>query len=315
MNSDQSSKIVLDSCHSEDLQRDLAQDHYAKEIDSVLKRPVFNIVIMGPPRVGKSSLINAMCNDASLAEVGNSLDSCTKEMKKYELKCHKFQIEGFPPIEINIFDTPGVESWEDGDAENRFLEFIGKTNPICVFFCAAPGSFAKLPSLRKLLEYCKQRKIICALICTNMWSGKNRKKVIEELKNELKIFGDEREEQFHQVGSCTTHSVTFFGNGALCTAVNTAEYIDKDLGIQKPVQGVDELIESVMTLLDNTKLLGWCLTVLQNRNYSTIISQKVYGFLQLRFAELQSVRDMSASEIGKDILVLAVNTYLNSMRM
>jgi GTP-binding protein EngB required for normal cell division len=294
------------------IRKTLLQDHYDGEIDSALNQLEFNIVVMGSPRVGKSQLINALCENSSLAETSPGLDACTPEVRKYVMDNHELQIKGLPPIKINIFDTPGVESWKDKEGEQTILDFIEKSNPICVVFCASPSCFSPLEPLRFLLQYCHNRHIICALVCTNMWASNKRNVVIEEFKKELHIFGTEREVYFPQIHLPRPHLVTFFGNGALCTMVNSIEYVDNDIDLRRPVQGVDELINGIMELLDDTKLLGWCITVLHRRSFWEKISQSTTGFFQLRFTELQSIQEKSASEIGRDVLVFAANAYLNA---
>ncbi|CAF3327067.1 unnamed protein product [Rotaria socialis] len=289
----------------------LSQDYFDREIESVLDRFAFNIVIMGSPRVGKSELINALCGGSPVAQTSSSLDSCTQEFKKYVLTYPQPQLKGFPSIEINIFDTPGVESWDDKKGEQEFLKFIDKSVPICVIYCASPGCFSPLGPLRFLLEHCREKHIICALICTNMWSNNNRNTVIEEFKKELEIFGIKTEKNFEQDHPGRPHKVTFFGNNALCAMVNSIEYVDQEMDVSKPVQGVDELIASIMGLLDSTKMIAWCITVLNRRSFWEKISHQTNGFLELRFMELQNMKEKSASEIAHYILHTAIKTYLN----
>lgn len=60
-------------------------------IDPVFRKEIFdmfdefNIIVCGSTRVGKSTLINAIC-DHSLAKTSVGLDSCTKEISRYVLK-------------------------------------------------------------------------------------------------------------------------------------------------------------------------------------------------------------------------------------
>lgn len=316
MSSDQ--ELTVDHLDTESLdervqyiRRTLSQNHYDEEIDSALDQLEFNIVVVGSPRVGKSQLINALCK-GSFAATSSSLDSCTQEVRKYVLNFHQLQIKGFPPIKINIFDTPGVETWKDEEGQQTLLNFIEKIDPICMIFCASPGCYSPLAPLRFLLQYCQQKHIICALVCTNMWASNKRNDIIAEFKKELHIFGTEQEVFFPQTHLPKPHVVTFFGKGALCTMVNSVKYVDSDIGLEKPEQGVDELIECIMELLDDTKLLGWCITVLHRRSFWEKISQKTTGFFQLRFGELQSVKEKSATEIGHDVLVFVANAYLHA---
>jgi hypothetical protein len=246
------------------------------------------------------------------AKTSLSLDSCTNEIKKYALGSHQLQIDGLPPIEINFFDTPGIESWGNKEGQGKFLEFIDKSNPICVIYCVSPGSFSPLTPLRFLLQHCKENHIICALVCTNMWSNNKRNIVIEEFKKELCIFGDEQEKNFDQDHVPRTHQVSFFGKGALCTMVNSIAYEDPEMELHKPVRGVDELIECVMELLDETKLLGWCTAVLGRRSFWEKVIQKTNGFTQLRFLELKSVGEKTVVEFSKDVLICVANAYLKA---
>ncbi|UJR12379.1 hypothetical protein I4U23_016556 [Adineta vaga] len=276
----------------ENIRQTLSQDHYSNEIDSVFNKLIFNIIIMGSPRVGKSSLINALCG-VSIAETSSSLDACTQKVQEYVLKGPKFQIEGLSPSKINIFDTPDID-------------------PMCLIFCASPGCFSPLAPLRNILTYCHEKHIICALICTNMWSGKDRRTVIEEFRKELKIFGNECIEKFNKESSSDTEVVRFFGNGALCMMVNSIEYEDNDLDVKRPVQGVDEFINSIMELTDGKNLLGWCTTTLNRRSFWEKLGDKTEGFWRSRFTEILSIREKSAAEIGFDVLDVAIKSYLNA---
>jgi hypothetical protein len=159
------------------------------------------------------------------------------------------------------------------------LKFIEDKDPVCLIFCASPGAFADLKQLHCVLEFCKKKQIFCALVCTNMWAGVNRHVVIEEFERELEFFGDREEKLFQQGYGQPPHRVIHFGNGALCTMVNSKEYYDQDLSnIRKPVQGIDELIHSIMEKLDNEKLIGWCNAVLYRRTFWEKLTQKVNGF-------------------------------------
>jgi GTPase Era involved in 16S rRNA processing len=265
----------------------LGEVYYQSELDHVVEKLQFNIIVMGSPRVGKSELINALCNGKIRAETSLSLDSCTKEVKCYVLEDNQQRNPAVKPFKINFYDTPGIESWGDNAGETSMVEFIKKTDPVCIIYCASPGSFAKLEQLHSVLEYCKAKEIFCALVCTNMWSGNQREMVINEFQKELAFFGDKIDKFSQQSHSANPHKITFFGKGALCTMINSKVYYDPDFSDQrKPVQGVDELIHGIMEALDHDKLLGWCYAVLYRRSYWQKISQKIGGFFSLRLADL-----------------------------
>jgi len=256
---------------------------------------------MGSPRVGKSTLINAICN-SNEAQTSPSLDSCTQKITCYTLKDNQQRYPNVKPFEIHFYDTPGIESWKDKSGEITMLQFIEKINPLCVIYCASPGAFAPLEQLHSILEYCKSKDIFCALVCTNMWCSGKRDHVINEFKKQLEFFGPEEEKECFLKDDQDGHKITFFGKGALCTMVNSETYSDKALLGDRvlTVQGIDELIHGIMQGLNEEKLLGWCYAVLYRRSYWEIINQKVGGFFQLRFADMQHLVASSYEETVKN---------------
>jgi GTPase Era involved in 16S rRNA processing len=258
---------------------------------------------MGSPRVGKSELINALCNNQNRAETSPSLNSCTQKITCYVLEDTRPRNSNVKPFKINFYDTPGIESWTNQAGEMTMTQFIEKTDPVCVIYCASPGSFANLKQIRSMLEYCKTKEIFCALVCTNMWSGNKRYEVITEFEKQLEFFGEKIDKFSKQQHSQIPHKVTFFGKGALCTMVNSIVYSDPDFSDhQKPVQGVDELIHGIMESLDQEKLLGWCYAVLYRRSYWEKFSQKVGGFFQLRFTYLYNLITSSPEGTAANIV-------------
>ncbi|CAF4015306.1 unnamed protein product [Rotaria sordida] len=283
------------------IEKDLLEIYFKSEVDHALELLEFNIVIIGSPRVGKSELINALCGGKNLAETSTSLTSCTKEIKKYVLGGDQTQASDITPSDVNFYDTPGLESWIDEAGQKNMFELIKKTNPICIIYCASPGSFADLSQLRPVLQNCKDRNIFCALVCTNMWSSNRRQKVIEEFQNELSMFGTQNDMYSDQFNSKIQHKISFFGNGTLCTMVNSVEYFDLEMSsIKRPVRGIDELIHGIMQSLDDQKLLGWCTTVLHRRSYWEKI--KIFTYMTKDF----NIIVCGSPRVGKSTLINAL---------
>jgi hypothetical protein len=271
------------------IQLNLSEYHYTNVVTHVREKLKFNIIVMGSPRVGKSQLINALCNGQPLAKTSSSLDSCTKEVTCYVLEDNQQRHPNVRPFKISFYDTPGIESWTGDGGKIKMIEFIQTTDPVCMIYCASPGSYASLPQLRSILEYCKEKGIFCALVCTNMCSGNQRDNVIDEFEKQLNDFGNKTIRYFDQI--CPPpipHQVTFYGKSALCTMVNSIEYVDKVLlgNLVIPPRGIDELIQGIMEALNHEKLIGWCYAVLERRSYWEKILQNVDGFVHERWKEL-----------------------------
>lgn len=198
-----------------------------------------NIVLCGSPRVGKSSLINAICQQ-QLAENDVILDSCTKQLKKYQVEYTKNN-----RLHRTIFwDLPGIESWSEIDVRDHINKLITATKPLCVIYCASPGSFAKLEHVKWLASECANRKIFCALVCTNMWSGRNRHAVLKEFRDILQKIHPNIQ-HFED-----NNKIIYFGNVGLCTMVNSETYIDDELDIRREPSGINELISGIGKRLD-----------------------------------------------------------------
>lgn len=271
-----------------DVKNDLTGTYYLNEVDHATRELQFNILISGSPRIGKSELINSLCGGESLAETSASLNSCTKKVKCYVLKDKREQTSDVHPFRVNFYDTPGIESWGEGEGEGYMKALINQIDPICFIFCASPGSFAKLEQLEPVLRHCHKEGIFCALVCTNMWSNPNRDVVLEEFQDRIAFFGEKRIKSFEQQHDRSHHQVIHFGNGALCTMVNSKGYSNPSLSsVIKPVQGVDELIHCIMEQLDHEKLLRWCHAVLYRRTYWEKIQHNVAGFALLRLNNLE----------------------------
>jgi GTPase SAR1 family protein len=271
----------------------------------------FNIVIMGSPRVGKSQLINALSGGKELAATSTSLNSCTKYIEKYVLETNEGETSEIPSSKVNFYDTPGVESWVDDAGKQSMLDFIEQTDPVCVLYCASPGSFADLSQVRFVLRKCKEKHIVCALLCTNMWDGNRAEDIIQEFEKALVIFGSSIEKYSNQFNSSIRHKVTFFGNGALCTMVNSKEYYNLNWSpIPKGVQGVDELIHGIMELLDEKKILGWCMAVLNRRSFWEKIRDNTNGFFQSRLNDVKNIKKETVVSTALLVAKIAFKWYI-----
>jgi hypothetical protein len=119
---------------------------YENEINYVRKKLEFNILLMGAPRIGKSQLTNALTgNMVNQAKTSSSLESCTQQLNKYEVKCRSLKnTSNNQQSKVFIWDTKGIENWDDQNVIPTMFQIIDHIQPIAVIYCAAPGTFAKL---------------------------------------------------------------------------------------------------------------------------------------------------------------------------
>jgi hypothetical protein len=69
-----------------------------------------------------------------------------------------------------MWNTLGIESWNQNDARTYIKSLIEQTEPLCMIYCASPGSFALLDYVAWIVDESYRGNIFCALVWTNMWA-------------------------------------------------------------------------------------------------------------------------------------------------
>ena len=220
-----------------------------------------NIVVCGAPRVGKSTLINAICHQ-ELAGTHPGLHAYTKTMSSYYLTGSIDIGDEQANYQYTFWDTPGLESWDREDIRKylKTIQTTPKSNIICMIYCASPGSFANIEQLGRLLDECIKLHIFCALVCTNKWylDRKRRDAVIDDFQHIL---------QRHQTKTRDENGIAYYGNVGLCTSVNSVAFTDEQTGKEYEQSGIDELILGIMESLDDDKLAQWCVVIFENKSF------------------------------------------------
>lgn len=225
-----------------------------------------NIIICGSPRVGKSTLINAICGQ-KVAEAKEGLASVTQA-----IKCHTMNgciDTGSSNITYayNFWDTPGFESWEKNNIRSKLEEMIKKPEfkPVCMIFCAAPGTFVNLIQLDWLLNLCiKEKHIFCALVCTNKYAGqtKSLNAVLDTYHNLLLKYVNEPPR--------VENDIRIYGHIGLSASVNSEPYQMEEKVL--PKSGINELIHAIMESLADDKVLEFIFAVMKNKGFWAKVS-------------------------------------------
>ncbi|CAF3760595.1 unnamed protein product [Rotaria magnacalcarata] len=275
----------------------------------------FNIAVCGSARVGKSTLVNAICG-SEVARTSSSLCSVTDEMKKYVLNraCPSANnTASSTEYSITIWDTPGIESWTkeevekhftkimlEKEVEKHFTKIMLESTPLCMIYCASPGSFARLDHLKWLIETCIKSNIFCALVCTNKYSGGSQQRA--------SVLND-----FHTILSeCQTMTyeeanVKYYDDIGLCTSVNSIFFEDRELGVRKGVEGINELIFGIIKSLKHDKLIAWCHTIADNQSFWLSMRDGIITMFNLCRPAVEEFLQKEGKDAAKFILPLIMS--------
>ena len=111
--------------------------------------------------------------------------------------------------------------------------------------------------------------------------------------------------RFHHV---TRHQqgIQFYGDVALCTSVNSILYEDRDLGVRKDPEGINEFIFGSLTTLKDDKVAAWCYTVTDNSSFWITMRTQLMDFFKVAQPVAKELYDEYGKEIAKALLPLLI---------
>jgi hypothetical protein len=100
------------------------------------------------------------------------------------------------------------------------------------------------------------------------------------------------------------NNIKYYGDVALCTAVNSIVYEDRDLRVRKEAEGINELIFGILTSLKNENVVGWCYTIADNESFWSKMQAQLIKFYELSQPVVSKFLDEHGKEIATGLITL-----------
>ncbi|CAF2926195.1 unnamed protein product, partial [Rotaria sp. Silwood2] len=140
----------------------------------------YNVILAGPPRGGKSTLIGALC--------GRGLNATNIRLASRQKAVSCFvktdQRKGLPHT-VTFWCTVGLDPWTKDSVKSYIHDIVQYHAPIFLLFCASPITFVEKEHLSWLIESCIEENIFCALVCTDIYAQTRRNTTSQTFKDIL----------------------------------------------------------------------------------------------------------------------------------
>ncbi|CAF4600191.1 unnamed protein product [Rotaria socialis] len=235
----------------------------------------YNVIVAGPPRGGKSTLIGSLCGR------GINATNIHLASRQKEVSCFvkTDQHKGFPH-NVKFWSTIGLDPWNKDSVKSYIHDIVQVHSPIVLLFCASPLTVITKEHLHWLIESCIEENILCTLVCTNMHARVRRNTVSQTFNevlqprtaNSYSLVPGNIDSEKPYASSITLYNDSKTNKPAVLTCqVNSIDESSSEGGHQR--SGVFELILALMDLLPDDKLNEIIYMVLNNRPFWMYVGQ------------------------------------------
>ena len=237
----------------------------------------YHIILAGPPRGGKATLIEAVCG-GKLNTDNVRLASVNKEVRCY-VKTN--QRRGLPHT-VTFWSTIGADQWTKDSIKSYIHDIAEIHAPIFLLFCVCPINVVPDKKLVWLIESCIEENVFCAIALTNIHVRGRCNTTIETLKKalgscsacngRLTLAATDPVKPYTSGIALYNHTATNRPVALLCP-VNSIKYVETQPPIQNDPSGMFEMILTIMDSLPDDKMAEIIYMVLNNRSFWEYVAQ------------------------------------------